>query len=104
MPRPSRIAANAPDLFGKAPAATPAPRLPPAPQQAAQPVHAPHLAPILRSRGQAFMHPCSVCGATLAPFGDGYSGRGGKLGTWYCRAHLPAGYRTALSLPSETTP
>lgn len=78
------------DLFGEPTVRAPEPRRPaPSPAPRAATIPPPHLAPIPNSKGRAFIHPCSVCGSRLAPFGEGYDGRKGTLGTWYCRAHRP---------------
>jgi hypothetical protein len=63
---------SAPDLFGEQPIA-PKPLAPTAP----------------RFDGVAFVHPCSVCGSLLAPWGFGFSAKAGRLGTWYCGEHRP---------------
>ena len=38
---------------------------------------------------KVFIHPCSICGCAVAPFGIGFSSARKEMGTWYCGDHVP---------------
>ena len=52
-------------------------------------------------------HPCTVCGATYAPFGYGPPGasftREPERFRWYCRAHRPDAEGRAAQLEARPT-
>lgn len=60
----------------------------------------PRFARIRSSGAVVLIHPCSVCGRPQAPFGQGVDTGKQKLGTWFCRAHLPANF---LPKPKTST-
>jgi hypothetical protein len=41
----------------------------------------------IQGGGSAFIHPCQVCGSSLAFYGVGVSLLEGKPGNWFCREH-----------------
>ena len=38
---------------------------------------------------RVFIHPCSICGHSVASFGIGFSSARKEMGTWYCKEHVP---------------
>ena len=38
---------------------------------------------------RVFIHPCSIRGHSVAPFGIGFSSARKEMGTWYCEDHVP---------------
>jgi len=38
---------------------------------------------------KVFIHPCSICGHSVASFGIGFSSARKEMGTWYCGDHVP---------------
>ena len=38
---------------------------------------------------RVFIHPCSICGHSVASFGIGFSSARKEMGTWYCGEHVP---------------